>query len=235
MKVIGLLGGMSWESTLTYYRIINEGVRARLGGSHSAECVIYSVDFEPVEQLQHEGRWDELTEVLIRCAQRIEAGGAQLLLICTNTMHRMADEVEAAITIPLIHIVDATAEEIVRAGIGTVGLLGTRFTMEEDFYRERLRLGFGINVVIPGEEDRETVHGVIYEELVRGRIEERSRLEFTRVIESLADRGAGGIVLGCTEIPLLVGPDDTDVPLFDTTRIHATAAVAAALGAGGHP
>jgi aspartate racemase len=235
VKVIGLLGGMSWESTLTYYRIINEGVRDRLGGSHSAECVIYSVDFEPIEKLQHEGRWDELTKVLIRCARKIEAGGARLLLICTNTMHRMADEVEAAITIPLIHIADAAAAEIERAGITTVGLLGTRFTMEEEFYRERLRLGFGIDVVIPGEEDRTVVHGVIYEELVRGRIEERSRREFVRIIESLSDRGAGGIVLGCTEIPMLVGPDDTDVPLFDTTRIHAEAAVTAALGAGDGP
>lgn len=229
MKTIGLLGGMSWQSSLEYYRIVNEEVRRRLGGAHSAECILYSVDFARIELLQHEDRWDELTGAMIDCARRIEACGAGFLVICTNTMHRMAGEIERSISIPLLHIADAAAAAIREKGIETVGLLGTRFTMEGDFYRRRLIERHGIDVVIPDEDDRETVHRVIYNELVKGLIRSESRKHFQRIIGSLAGKGAGGVVLGCTEIPLLVGPGDAAIPIFDTTRIHATAAVDAAL------
>jgi aspartate racemase len=225
MKTIGLLGGMSWESSLEYYRILNETVKSRLGGFHSADCLMYSVDFDEVEALQHENKWDELTKMMIDAAQRIEAGGAELLVICTNTMHKMAPEMQSAIQIPLLHIADAAGEAIKARGLQTVGLLGTKFTMEGDFYRQRLNERFGLNVLIPEEADREIVHNTIYGELVKGVINPESRRAFQDIIEKLQANGAQGVILGCTEIPLLVKQADVAIPVFDTTRIHAEAAV----------
>lgn len=229
--VIGLIGGMSWESSAEYYRLINQGVRARLGGVHSARCLMWSFDFAEVEALQHAGRWDDAAGLLADAARRLERGGADFLLICTNTMHRMADQVQAAVGIPLLHIADPTAERIKARGIMRVGLLGTAFTMEQDFYKGRLRDHFGLDVIVPGTEDRTTVHRVIYDELVQGRIEAASRDTYRAVIAGLAARGAEAVILGCTEIMLLVRPEDSAVPLFDTTAIHAAAAVERALGA----
>lgn len=228
MKTIGLLGGMSWESTATYYRIINESIKERLGGLHSARIVLYSVDFDEIEGLQHRDRWDEAGRVLARAATRIEAAGADCLVICTNTMHRVAHAIEEAVEIPLLHIADATAAEIRVAGIDSVGLLGTRFTMEQEFYRGRLE-HHGIEVLVPDDEEREIVHRVIYDELCRGEVNDGSRFRFMEIIGSLAAGGAGGIVLGCTEIGLLVRPGDVSVPVFDTTEIHARSAVEWAL------
>jgi len=225
MKTIGMIGGMSWESSLEYYRIINEAIKEQLGGLHSARCVMVSVDFAEIEVLQREGRWDEATQAMIKAARCLEAGGADFLLICTNTMHKMAGEVQQSINIPLLHIADATAEAIKAQGLQQVGLLGTRFTMEEDFYSGRLKSRHALKVLIPAPADREMVHRVIYEELVLGRIEPASRAEYLRIIGSLADAGAEGIILGCTEIGLLVSQVDSPLPLFDTTRIHALAAV----------
>ncbi|MBG0770786.1 MAG: aspartate/glutamate racemase family protein [Anaerolineaceae bacterium] len=225
MKTIGMLGGMSWESSLEYYRIVNESVKARLGGYHSANCLMYSVDFDEIETLQHQDRWDELTEMMIDAAKRIEAGGAELLIICTNTMHMMAPEMQAAIDIPLLHIADAAGEAIKAQGLHTVGLLGTKFTMEGDFYRKRLNERFVLEVLIPDEADRETVHNTIYGELVKGVINPDSRQAFLAIIQRLKAKGAQGVILGCTEIPLLVKQADMDIPVFDTTRIHAEAAV----------
>ena len=225
MKTIGLLGGMSWESSSEYYRIINEMVSTRLGGLHSADCLMYSVDFAEIEELQHQDRWEELTDMMIAAVQRIEKGGAEILLICTNTMHRMASEVQAAISIPLLHIADAAGDAILARGLDAVGLLGTRFTMEGDFYRQRLEEQYGLRVLIPDEPDREVIHRVIYEELVKGRIREGSRDAFIEIIGKLQERGAQGVVLGCTEIPLLVRQTDVPIPVFDTARIHAEAAV----------
>ena len=225
MKTIGLLGGMSWESSLEYYRILNETVKARLGGFHSADCLMYSVDFDEVEALQHQDKWDELTEMMIDAAQRIEAGGAEILVICTNTMHKMAPEMQAAIQIPLLHIADAAGEAIKAQGLQTVGLLGTKFTMEGDFYRKRLSERFGLNVLIPEEADRERVHNTIYGELVKGVINPESRRAFQDIIKILEAKGAQGVILGCTEIPLLVKQADVAIPVFDTSRIHAEAAV----------
>jgi len=219
------LGGMSWESSLVYYRIINETVKARLGELHSAQCLMYSVDFAEIEALQHTGEWDVLTELMIQAVQRLKQGGADFLVICTNTMHRMADEIEAATGMPLVHIADATAQAIKAQGLKTVGLLGTRFTMEEDFYRGRLQNKHKINVIIPEESQRELVHRVIYEELVKGEIRADSRAAFKDVILSLKSHGAQGVILGCTEIPLLIRQADVELPVFDTTRIHAEAAV----------
>jgi aspartate racemase len=230
MKTIGLIGGMSWESSIEYYRIINESVKARLGDLHSADCLMYSVDFAEIEALQHQGDWEQLTREMISAAQRLERGGAACLVICTNTMHKMADAIQSAIQIPLLHIADAAGAAIQDKGLTTVGLLGTRFTMEGDFYSGRLAEKFGLQVLIPEEADRETVHRVIYNELVKGEIREESRQRFLAVIERLQDRGAQGIILGCTEIPLLVKPSDVLVPIFDTTQLHAEAAVAWALG-----
>jgi len=228
--VIGLIGGMSWESSAEYYRIINQAVRERLGGMHSARCLMWSFDFAVIEALQHAGRWAEAAALLIDAARRLERGGADFLLICTNTMHRMADDVAAAVRIPLLHIADPTAEQIRARGFGTVGLLGTAFTMEQDFYRGRLEQRFGLEVLVPDADGRAQVHRVIYEELVQGRVEERSRDAYRAVIARLVRRGAEAIILGCTEIMLLVRPTDSPVPLFDTTRIHALAAVERALG-----
>ena len=227
--VIGLIGGMSWESSAEYYRIINEAVRNRLGGLRSARCLMWSFDFGEIEALQHAGHWEEAAALLIDAAQRLERGGADFLLICTNTMHRMADLVQAAVSIPLLHIADPTAERIKAQGFTRVGLLGTAFTMEQDFYKGRLRRRFGLDVLVPEAEDRAVVHRVIYDELVQGRVEPASRDAYRAVIARLVGRGAEAVILGCTEIMLLVGPSDSPVPLFDTTRIHAEAAVERAL------
>jgi aspartate racemase len=229
MKTIGLIGGMSWESSLEYYRIINEEVKARLGGLHSARCIMLSVDFAEIEVLQREGRWEESGRVLVDAAQRLEAAGADLIILCTNTMHKVADAIEAQIHSPFLHIADAAAQAIQAAGLHTVGLLGTRFTMEQDFYRTRLIESHGLTVLIPDDAGREIVHQVIYNELVLGKINLESKQRYLDIIAQLVAAGAQGIILGCTEIGLLIHPEDTSVPLFDTTRIHAVAAVEAAL------
>jgi len=229
MQVIGLIGGMSWESSAEYYRLINQGVRARLGGMRSARCLMWSFDFGEIEALQHAGRWDQAARLLVDAATRLERGGADFVLICTNTMHRMADEVAAAITVPLLHIADPTAERIAAAGLRRVGLLGTAFTMEQDFYKGRLQERFGLDVLVPGETDRALVHRVIYEELVQGVVRAESRAACRDVIARLVAEGADAVILGCTEIMLLVRPEDSSVPLFDTTAIHADAAVERAL------
>ena len=221
MKTIGLLGGMSWESTVPYYRVINETVGARLGGLHSARVVLYSVEFQEIEMLQHADRWDDTAKILTAAARSIEAGGADFLVICTNTMHKVAPQIEEGIGIPLLHIADATAEEIKAAGVRTVGLLGTKFTMEHDFYRGRLEQNHGLEVVVPDEAGRDAVHRVIYEELCLGTVRDDSREAYRRIIEDLVARGAEAIILGCTEISMLVGPEDSTVPIFDTTEIHA--------------
>ena len=228
MKTIGLLGGMSWESTAGYYRAINEGVRTALGGLHSAKIVMYSVDFDPIEKLQQQGDWDGAASVLAGAALNIQAAGADFLLICTNTMHKVAPQIEQTIRIPLLHIADATANRIKQAGIRTVGLLGTKFTMEQDFYRGRLQHQ-GLKVLIPSKKDREIVHRVIYQELCLGDIRESSRMEYLRIIEQLNASGAEGVIEGCTEIVMLVQHHHTHVPLFDTTAIHAQEAVKEAL------
>lgn len=228
MRTIGLIGGMSWESSAHYYRIINQTVRERLGGNHSARCLMYSVDFAEIERLQHDGDWAALTERMIDAARRLERGGADFVAICTNTMHLMADEVAASVTIPLLHIADPTADRIVEHGFTRVGLLGTAFTMEKPFYRDRLAAK-GLDVLIPEADDRATVHGIIYRELVAGVVHDDSRTAYRAVIARLVARGAQAIILGCTEIMLLVGDADSDVPLFDTTALHAQAAVDLAL------
>lgn len=233
MKTIGLLGGMSWESSLEYYRIINQAVREELGGFHSAESVLYSVDFAPIEQLQEEGRWEEAGELLAEAARRLQLAGADFLLLCTNTMHKVAGVIEAAVDIPLLHIADATAAAIQAEGIARVGLLGTNFTMTEDFYRGRLVEQHGLEVLLPAAPARKIVHRIIYEELVMGQIRQQSRAHYVTIMEELIARGAQGIILGCTEIGLLVRPGDVSVPLFDTTEIHARAAVRRALAAHG--
>ena len=230
MKTIGLIGGMSWESTVPYYRIINETVRERLGGFHSAKLVLYSVDFHEIEQLQSSGAWEESGSVLALAAQSLQAAGADFIVLCTNTMHKVADAIEKAVTIPLLHIADPTAETIKQAGMRKVGLLGTRFTMEQDFYRGRLHDQHHLDVLIPDETDRGIVHRVIYDELVLGSVREGSRAEYRRIIKNLVDRGAQGVILGCTEISMLVGPSDSPVPLFDTTGLHARQAAEYALG-----
>ncbi len=225
IKTIGLIGGMSWESTVEYYKIINQTVNQKLGGVHSCECLMYSFDFAVIEELQHKGKWDELTRLMINAAQRLETGGAEIILICTNTMHKMADEVEQNINAPLLHIADAAAEEIKKQGMKTVGLLGTKFTMEQDFYRDRIEKKFKIKVIVPDETERQIVHNIIYEELVIGKIIKSSAQKYVKIINNLNLNGAEGVILGCTEIPLLVKQEDCDLPLFDTTTIHARAAV----------
>lgn len=224
MKTIGLLGGMSWESTALYYREINEAVKERLGGLHSARLVLVSLDFHEVERLQHAGDWEAAGRLLADAARSLEAAGADFIVLCTNTMHRVAAAIEGAVRIPLLHIADPTAEAIRRAGLSRVGLLGTRFTMEQDFYRERLHVRHGIEVLVPGEADREIVHRVIYDELCAGRVLDPSRAEFRRILGSLAAEGSEAVILGCTEITMLVGSADSPVPLFDTTSLHARAA-----------
>lgn len=229
MKVIGLLGGMSWESSLEYYRLVNERVRNLLGGFHSARTVLYSVDFAEIEAMQDEGRWDDAGVELARAAKALEAAGADVVVICTNTMHKVADRVADAVDIPLLHLADATAVAVGAAGITRVGLLGTDFTMSQPFYRDRLA-AHGLEVLVPAQEDRELVHRVIYAELVHGVVRAESRAAYRGVIRRLVDAGAEGVIYGCTEIELLVGPDDSPVPTFPTTRLHAEAAVDYALG-----
>lgn len=236
MDTIGLIGGMSWESTAEYYRLINEETARALGGLHSAECVLYSVDFATVEALQHSGDWTRLARLMVDAGQRLISAGASFIVVCTNTMHKMVPAMEAA-GMEVLHIADVAGAEIRANGMSTVGLLGTRFTMEAGFYVDRLMDRFGIRTLIPAERDRELVHGVIYDELCAGDVRDSSREEFCAVIQALHDRGAEGVVLGCTEIPLLVRPEHTDVPLFDTTTLHAVAAVRRALreyGTQGH-
>lgn len=230
MKTIGLLGGMSWESTLHYYRLINQGVAARLGGLHSARVVMIAVDFAPIAALQAGARWDEAGALLAGEAARLERAGADFVVLCTNTMHRVADAVAAGTTLPLLHIVEPTARAIAARGLGRVGLLGTRFTMEEAFYTGRLRDRHGLDVLVPPEPDREVVHRIIYDELCLGRIHDRSREAYRRIASDLVAAGAEGVILGCTEIGMLLGDDDVPVPVLDTTELHAAAAVELALG-----
>lgn len=225
MKTIGLLGGMSWESTVGYYREINEGVKKALGRLHSAKIAMISVDFEPIERLQQEGDWEATATILTAAAQNIQSAGADFLLICTNTMHKVAQQIEESIEIPLLHIADATAEALLREGIETVGLLGTAFTMEQDFYKGRLIDNYGLNVQIPDKEDRQFVHDTIYRELCLGKIQASAKIEFLRIIDKFANQGADGVILGCTEIGMLVSQRDTSVKLFNTTTIHAEKAV----------
>ncbi|MEZ9513615.1 aspartate/glutamate racemase family protein [Vibrio splendidus] len=225
MKTIGLLGGMSWESTMSYYKSINEGVKANLGGLNSAKICMYSVNFDEIEKLQHQGRWAETADILSDAALSVEKGGADFILICTNTMHKVVPEIEQKITVPILHIADTTAQKLLERGVKTVGLLGTAFTMEQDFYKGRLTDKFGIDVVTPDESDREKVHNIIYQELCRGEVKEESRAVYRKIIEKLSQQGAEAVILGCTEIALLIQQQHTDVPLFDTTAIHAEAAV----------
>ncbi|RTE66240.1 aspartate/glutamate racemase family protein [Amphritea opalescens] len=229
MKTIGLLGGMSWESTTSYYTAINQGVKAQLGGLHSAKLVLLSVDFAEIEALQHQGNWQQTGVILAQAAQAVEAAGADFFLIGTNTMHKVAPQIEAAVSIPLLHIADATAEQLTTDGITKVGLLGTRFTMEQDFYRGRLTDSHGIEVLVPNEAQRQVVHQIIYDELCQGQIRDASRQAYLSIIADLAAQGAEAVILGCTEIALLVEQSDTSVPLYDTTAIHSAAAVQLAL------
>lgn len=229
MKTIGLLGGMSWESTLTYYRLINEGVKQALGGLHSAQTVLYSVDFGPIERLQHQGDWEGLAEILTSAAQCIQHADADFLVICSNTVHKVFPEVEAAIEMPVLHIADAMGEALVREDISTVGLLGTAFTMEQDFYSGRLQQNYGLRVLTPNEADRALVHRIIYQELCLGKLKVSSKETYLRIVDSLAAQGAQAVILGCTEIGMLVKQDDTQIRLYDTTAIHAQKAVAFAL------
>ena len=229
MKTIGLIGGMSWESSSAYYQMINTATRAKLGGLHSAKSVMYSVDFAEIEVLQARGQWDTAAAMLVDAARKVERGGADFVLICTNTMHKLADAVQREIGVPLLHIADATADRIETAGLQTVALLGTRFTMEEDFYKGRLAQKYGLHVLVPEAKERQYVDDVIYKELCVGKIDRASKQTYLDIMARLQKRGAEGIILGCTEIGLLVKQTDTDVPLFDTARIHAQAAVAYAL------
>ena len=230
MKTIGLLGGMSWESTALYYRALNRGVNERLGGQHSARILLHSVDFEEIQALQQADAWDEAGDLLGDAARALEGAGADFLVLCTNTMHRVAPRIEAAVSIPLLHIADATAREVRAQGISVVGLLGTRFTMEQDFYRGRLEREHGLRVLVPEPDERALVDRVIYQELVRGQKLEASRKCYAEILEGLVAQGARGVILGCTEIGMLVGPADAPVPLFDTGELHARAALARALG-----
>lgn len=221
MKTLGLLGGMSWESTVPYYRVINQEVNRRLGGLHSARIVLYSVDFHEIERLQHEDDWGEAAIVLVTAARRLERAGAEGLVICTNTMHRVYDEIAGAVRVPVLHIADATGKAVVEAGCAKVGLVGTRFTMEGEFYRDRLEDLYDLEVLTPKAADRDVVHRVIYQELCLGTVLEPSRTAFARIIGEMVEQGAEGVILGCTEISMLVRPQDSPVPTFDTTEIHA--------------
>jgi len=232
MKTIGLIGGMSWQSTSLYYSAINEGVKQSLGGLHSAKVCLYSVDFHEIEQLQHAEKWVQTAAILAQAAQAVEAGGADLFLICTNTMHKVAAEVEAAVNIPLLHIADATAKQLLAYRMTKVGLLGTAFTMQQDFYKGRLSQDFGIQVLVPSEEQQAMVHEVIYQELCLGIINPASKQKYLAVLQDLFNQGAQAVILGCTEITLLVQQTDTPIPLYDTTAIHAQSAVEAALDEG---
>lgn len=229
MKTIGLIGGMSWESSIEYYRIINEETKKRLGGLHNAVSLMHTVNFAEIEIMQREGRWSETDDILVDAAKKLEAGGADFIILCTNTMHKSAEKITSAVQIPFLHIADATAKKICEAGITRIALLGTRYTMEEDFYVGRLVKDFGLEVLIPEKQDRDEVHRVIFEELVQGKILPESKKRYLEIIQNLADRGAGGVILGCTEIGLLVKSTDTSLPVFDTTVLHALAAVDMAL------
>ncbi|RAL22583.1 aspartate/glutamate racemase family protein [Thermoflavimicrobium daqui] len=225
MKTIGLIGGLSWESSAIYYRLINEKIRERLGKLHAAKCILHSFNFQEITNLQHVGKWDQLTDMMIHAARNLEASGAECILICTNTMHKMADEIQVQINSPLLHIVDATAKRIQQLGLNKVGLLGTKFTMEQAFYTNRLQNQYGIQTVIPNEEGRQIVHQVIYQELCAGIISIASKEKYKKVIQQLLDEGAEGIILGCTEIPMLIKQEDIKVPILDTTDLHASYAV----------
>ncbi|MGB1310410.1 MAG: aspartate/glutamate racemase family protein [Leucothrix sp.] len=229
MKTIGLLGGMSWESTALYYQSINQGIKNELGGLHSAKISLYSVNFDVIEKLQHQGKWDETAAILADAAKSVEAAGADFLLICTNTMHKVAPEIEASIAIPILHIADATAQRLQKDGTKKVGLLGTRFTMEQDFYKRRLTDRFGIDVIVPDDADRTVVHDVIYNELCLGEIHHESKAAYLAIVDRLYQQGAEAVIMGCTEITLLINQKDTAVPLYDTTEIHAEEAVSLAL------
>ena len=229
MKTIGLIGGMSWESTLDYYKILNREVKTKLGEPHSAEIIMYSVDFAEIEKLQSAGEWDKLTQKMIKIAQKLETAGADLLLICANTMHQMAPQVQAEIKIPLLHIADVAAEKVKNEGLKKVGLLGTKYTMEGDFYKNRIEEKYDIEVVIPKTEARNYIHQVIYQELISGILKDESREEFKKIINTLKEKGAEGIILGCTEIPLLIKDEDSNLPIFNTTELHAKKAVQFAL------
>ena len=229
MKTIGMIGGMSWESSIEYYRIVNQAVREKLGGLHSAKSIMYSVEFAEIEELQHQNQWDKLAEIMVEAGRSLEKGGADFVIICTNTMHKLYDEVQQSIKIPMLNIADATAEKIKSDGIDRIALLGTRFTMEEDFYKGRLVEKYGLEVMIPSPDQMEIVHRVIYDELCAGIIKPDSKHRYAAIIQDMVAKGAGGVILGCTEIGLLVKPEDSPVPLFDTTEIHARAAVDYAL------
>ena len=229
LKTIGLIGGMSWESSLEYYRIINETVRSKLGSFHSAKCLMYSVDFEKIEVLQHENKWDELTDIMVEIAKKLKNAGADFIIICTNTMHKMAEDIEEKAQIKVLHIAEATGKEIIKRRIKKIGLLGTNFTMEQDFYKKVLKDSFNIEVIIPNESERGIIHKVIYDELCKGIISEESKNEYIKIINNLVLSGAEGIVLGCTEIPLLIKQEDVNIPIFDTTMIHSISAVEFAL------
>ncbi|MDH3761023.1 MAG: aspartate/glutamate racemase family protein [Gammaproteobacteria bacterium] len=229
MKTIGLIGGMSWESSVSYYRLINTEIKQRLGGLHSAQILMYSVDFAPIEALQHQGDWEGAAAILIDAAGRLEAGGADLFLIATNTMHRVADEVAGAVDIPLLHIADATGEVLQRDGVRRIGLLGTAFTMELEFYKERINERFGIDVIVPEMHDRQMVHDIIYQELCQGQVEDESREVYLAIVDRMASEGIDGVILGCTEIGMLIEQRHTDIRLYDTTAIHAMQAVELAL------
>ena len=230
MKVIGLIGGMSWESSTHYYRLLNEGVKARLGGLHSARCILSSVDFGEIEQLQRAGRWEEVGAILNRAATGLERAGAEVLLICANTMHKVAEQTMRGVGIPLLHLVDVTGERVRAAGVRRVALLGTRYVMEEDFYRERLANRYGLEVMVPGPADRDEVNRVIFEELVQGRLEPGSKARYASIVEGLVRDGAHGLIAGCTEIPMLLAQPDVTVPYFDSTALHVRAALEWALG-----
>ena len=229
MKTIGLIGGMSWESTLEYYRIINETANLRLGGLHSAKCLMYSVDFEEIEVLQRENRWDELTNIMVDVAKNLKNAGADFIVICSNTMHKMAADIEEKAKIKVLHIAEATGKEIIKKDFKKIGLLGTNFTMEQDFYKKILKGSFDIDVIIPNEKERRIIHKIIYDELCNGIISDESKNEYIKIINNLVLNGAEGIVLGCTEIPLLIKQEDVDIPIFDTTKIHSISAVEFAL------
>lgn len=225
MKTIGLIGGMSWESSAEYYRLINQGMKSRLGGHRNARSIMATVCFEEIKHLQHEGRWDELGQQMQQAARQVVAGGADFVVLCTNTMHRVAPAIEAVLDVPFLHIVDPTAEALRQAGIQRVGLLGTRFTMEQDFYRQRMEDRHGIKVLVPEDAERDIVHDVIYDELCHGIVRDASRAAYQQIIAGLQAEGAQGVILGCTEIMLLIGPQDSALPVFDTTALHAMAAV----------
>ena len=229
MKTIGLIGGMSWESSLEYYKLINETARLKLGGLHSAQCLMYSVDFAEIEELQHQNKWDELTNIMVHSAERLKNGGADFIVICTNTMHKMAGDIENRAEIKVLHIAEVTGEKVVQKGMKKVGLLGTKFTMEHDFYKKLLKEKFDIDVVIPDEQERMIVHNVIYNELCKGIIKDDSKAQYINIINKLALNGAEGVILGCTEIPLLIKQEEVNMPVFDTTTIHAVSAVEYAL------